>query len=60
MTEWFAAGLFAVVGLVLIVWRRSLAEMQAMLAGGTIRPGCAVAEGVVLLLMATAVVLWLK
>lgn len=56
---WTVAGslLVALAGVGLIVFRRRLAEMQAMLAGGNIAPGCAVAEGIALILLAVAIVL---
>lgn len=53
----FAAVLFLAVGVALIAARRPAAQMQAMLAGGTIRPGCAVAEGIVFLILAAVVLL---
>jgi len=55
---WIVAGslLVALSGVGLIVFRRRLAEMQAMLAGGSITPGCAVAEGIALILLAVAIV----
>lgn len=55
---WTVVGclLVALAGAGLIVFRRRLAEMQAMLAGGSITPGCAVAEGIVLILLAVAIV----
>lgn len=54
---WFVAGsvLVALAGVGMIVFRRRLAEMQAMLAGGSITPGCAVAEGIALILLAVAI-----
>jgi len=56
--SWIVAGsLFvALAGVGIIVFRRPLAEMQAMLAGGSIAPGCAVAEGIALILLAIAIV----
>ena len=53
----FAAILFLAAGIALIVARRPAARMQALLAGGTIRPGCAVAEGIVFLILAAVVLL---
>jgi len=55
---WIVAGslLVALSGVGLIVFRGRLAEMQAMLAGGSITPGCAVAEGIALILLAVAIV----
>jgi hypothetical protein len=54
---WTIAGclLVALAGAGLIVYRRRLAEMQAMLAGGSITPGCAVAEGIALIVLAVAI-----
>ena len=54
---WTIAGslLVAVAGGLMIVYRRQLAHMQALLAGGNITPGCAVAEGIVLLVLAVVV-----
>jgi hypothetical protein len=42
----------AVVGIVVIVLRKPLAQQQALLAGGRVVPGCVIAEGVALLLLA--------
>jgi hypothetical protein len=42
----------AFLGVAAIVARRPLAELQAALAGGRVLPGCVVAEGVALLLLA--------
>jgi len=54
---WTIAGclLVALAGVGLIVFRGRLAEMQAMLAGGNITPGCAVAEGIALILLALVI-----
>ena len=56
---WMLAGslLVALAGVGLIVFRRQLAEMQALLAGGSITPGCAVAEGIALMVL--AIVIWI-
>lgn len=54
---WASAVLFALIGLGFIVRRRDLARAQSLVAGGRLGPGCAVAEGVLLLLMALAAVL---
>ena len=45
----------AVIGVVVIATRRSLARLQALVLGGSVLPGCAVAEGIVLLLIAVAI-----
>jgi hypothetical protein len=44
----------AAVGVFVIVARRPLAKLQAALAGGSVLPGCVIAEGVLLLLLALA------
>lgn len=42
----------AAVGILIIVLRRPLASLQAVAAGGTVTPGCVIAEGVALLVLA--------
>jgi hypothetical protein len=42
----------ALVGAALIIWRRQATEFQAMTLGARLHPGCAVLEGVALLLVA--------
>lgn len=56
MIVWISALLFAFAGIALIIGRKPLAEMQSMLAGGHMPPGCVTAEGVALLLLALAAV----
>jgi predicted membrane-bound mannosyltransferase len=53
---WAAPILFALIGLGFIVRRHDMARMQSLVAGGRLGAGCAVAEGVLLLLMALAAV----
>jgi len=54
---WIVAGTLLVVlgGILLIVFRRPMADLQAMLAGGSITPGCAVAEGIALIALAIVI-----
>ncbi len=54
MPTLFIAIFIAVVALLVLVQRRRLAQMQAMTLGGSIGPGCVVAEAIVLLLIALA------
>ncbi|MGN6186771.1 MAG: hypothetical protein ACTHQM_24305 [Thermoanaerobaculia bacterium] len=42
----------ALVGIVVIVLRRPLAQQQAFIAGGRVLPGCVIAEGVALIVLA--------
>lgn len=47
------AGLFlALVAAIVFAQRRRLAEMQALILGGSIGPGCVVAQAIVLLVLA--------
>ena len=50
-----AAILFVAVGIAMIVARDYLARVQALFAGGTIVPGCVVAEAVLFFVLAIAV-----
>jgi hypothetical protein len=53
----YVSGAFlALIGIAVILQRRSLARAQALVLGGTILPGCAVAEGVTLILIALAII----
>jgi len=54
---WAAAGFLVVVALATVLARRPLADLQSMLAGGTVLPGCVIAEAAVFLLLAVAIVL---
>jgi hypothetical protein len=52
---WSAVVVFALLGVIFILRRRDLARAQSLVAGGNLAPGCVVAEGIILLLMALAV-----
>ena len=54
MSSLFIAIFIAVVAVLVLVQRRRLAQMQAMTLGGSIGPGCVVAEAIVLLVIAAA------
>ena len=49
---WLSAVILAIIGIAVILQRRPLAQMHALILGGTVRAGCIVAEGVVLLVFA--------
>lgn len=51
-----AAVVFAIVGVAMIFFRDYLAKTQALFAGGTIVPGCVVAEAIVFFILALAVI----
>lgn len=49
-----AAGFVALVAVLVFLQRKELAKLQADILGGSVVPGCAVAEAVALLLIAIA------
>jgi hypothetical protein len=51
MLNLFIAIFIAIVAVLVFIQRRRLAQMQAMTLGGSIGPGCVVAEAVVLLVI---------
>ena len=53
---WIATILFVTVGSIFILRRADLARAQSLVAGGRLGAGCAVAEGILFLLMAIATV----
>jgi len=57
MGPWLVAAFIALVAVLIFARRRPLAQMQAMVLGGSVVPGCVVAEAVALLVAAAAVVL---
>ena len=54
----FVALFIAIVAVVVFFQRRALAQMQAGILGGSVVPGCVVAEAVVLLLIAVAMLVF--
>jgi hypothetical protein len=52
---WFGIGFIAFVGIIILIRRRDLASLQAMVLGGSIRPGCVIAEAILLLVLAAIV-----
>lgn len=55
MTALLSALFIAIVAVVVFLRRRPLAQAQALILGGSILPGCVVAEAIVLLLIAVAI-----
>lgn len=54
----YAAAIFIViVGIATLVARNPFARMQGLIAGGTMPPGCVIAEGIALLLLAAVLLL---
>jgi hypothetical protein len=54
----YAVAIFIVlVGVATILARSPFARMQGLLAGGTMPPGCVIAEGIALLLLAAVLLL---
>jgi hypothetical protein len=54
---WASVLLFVAAGAGLILARKPLAHLQSLLAGGSMPPGCVIAEGVAFLLLAALVLL---
>jgi len=54
---WVAVILFTAVGIIFIARRTDLARAQSLVAGGRLGAGCAIAEGILFLLMALAAAL---
>ena len=54
---WLSALILAFVGGALIVVRQSAARVQSLLAGGNLRPGCVIFEGIVFFVLAIALVI---
>ncbi|HYC62315.1 MAG TPA: hypothetical protein VEK79_22375 [Thermoanaerobaculia bacterium] len=57
MLSLFAGVFIAIVAVVVYLRRRELAHAQAAVLGGSILPGCVIAEAVVLLLIGVAIAL---
>ena len=55
MTALLSALFIAIVAVVVFLRRRPLAHAQALVLGGSILPGCVVAEAIVLLLIAVVI-----
>ena len=53
-----SAVFFAVVAGAMLAGRRQLAQMQGLILGGTMAPGCVMAEALVLLALAAAFVIF--
>jgi hypothetical protein len=53
--EWLAVGFVAFVGIGMLLWRRQLARLQALVLGGSILPGCVVAQGATLVVIALVI-----
>jgi hypothetical protein len=51
---WVAILFFTALGLFLIIRRREISRGQSMVLGGRIAPGCVVAQGILILLLAVA------
>ncbi|HEX7149934.1 MAG TPA: hypothetical protein VF618_00490 [Thermoanaerobaculia bacterium] len=54
LTIWLVAAFLVAVAAAIYFNRRKLAEVQALIFGGSIVPGCVVAEAIVVLLIAVA------
>ena len=55
--HWFAPVFIALVAVLVFVQRRQLARAQALVLGGSVLPGCVIAEALALLALAVAIYL---
>lgn len=53
----FAGVFIAIIAVIVFLQRRRLAHAQALILGGSVLPGCVVAEAIVLLLIAIVIAL---
>jgi hypothetical protein len=60
MIFWVSIIFFVVAAAVLVVWRKELTEVQAMMLGARMHPGCAVVEAITLLVLAIIFYLGLR
>lgn len=58
LLPWVAFAFLVAVAAVMYVARRDLAQFQALILGGRLRPGCVVAEVIALLVLAVLVLLF--
>ena len=49
---WAAIVIFLLAAVALVIWRKELAEIQAMMLGARMHAGCAVTEAIILLILA--------
>lgn len=49
---WVAIIFFVVAGVALMIWRKELTEVQALMLGARMHVGCAVAESIILFVLA--------
>ena len=56
--KWLGPAFIAAVAVVVFLKRRELASVQAHVLGGSVLPGCVIAEAVALVLIALAMLFW--
>jgi hypothetical protein len=49
---WLSIGILVAIAALVVIARDRIASLQSLLAGGTVGPGCAIAQAVALLLLA--------
>jgi len=55
---WIAVVAFCATAAAMILYRESFARMQAMLLGGSIAPGCVIAEAMAFIVLAAVVFIY--
>ena len=54
---WFVAVFFLLIAVAMFLRRAELSHLQAMILGGSVAPGCVIAEAVVIAVLALIIVL---
>lgn len=57
MLIWLATIFVTATGIAVILSRDSFARLEGILAGGTVRPGCVIGQGALLLILAIVIVI---
>ena len=55
MLIWLAAIFVTATGIAVIVARQPFARLEGILAGGTVKPGCVIGQGALLLILAIVI-----
>jgi hypothetical protein len=55
---WILAAMLVAIGLYFIIRKSEVARGESLVMGGTLPPGCAVVQGILLIAMGVAFVIW--
>lgn len=57
---WILALMLVAIGIYFIIKKKEVAHGESLVMGGTLPPGCAVLQGILLIAMAIAFVIWFQ